>query len=159
MNFNDYGDKEIYRWTNQLKQYTHARTLTLIHIDSQAHTPIHTDAHAQETRVALPSFRSLRVPKSPWADWRLGGSPTPTNQPPLTNLNPLSHAWQCIRVCFIEHFIALTYGTIKIDLSHSKHKSVAKPKARQSYNVALYLLVYRPLSLSLSLSFSIILYL
>lgn len=75
----------------------------------------------------------------------------PTNLPWLTPIRP-SPAWQCIRVCFIEHFIALTYGTIKIDLSHSKHKSVAKPKARQSYNVALYLLV---LSLPLLLHHSV----
>lgn len=68
-----------------------------------------------------------------------------------------SPAWQCIRVCFIEHFIALTYGTIKIDLSHSKHKSVAKPKPEQSYNVALSICYC--IALSLSLSFSIILYL
>lgn len=153
MNFNDYGDKEIYRWTNQLKQYTHARTLTLIHIDTLTHPSTLMPTHKRLVLLCHPSGRFVCLRVLEQIDGLVARQHQPTIVPWLTPIPP-SPAWQCIRVCFIEHFIALTYGTIKIDLSHSKHKSVAKPKARQSYNVALYLL-----ALSLSLSFSIILYL
>lgn len=143
---------------NKSTETIHSRAA---HTHTDTHTHRHTHIHShtawcprtQETRVALPSFRSHRVPKSAWADWRLGGSPTPAitppfaPPPPLANPNSPTPLGNAFRVCFIEHFIALTYGTIKIDLSHSKHKSVAKPKAKQSYNVSLKLLVYSFLSL------------
>lgn len=144
---------------NKSTETIHSRAA---HIHTQTHTHILThiatqpDAHAHKRLVLLchPSGRIVCLRVLEQIDGLVARQHQPSPPPPPSSLanpncpTPLGNAF---RVCFIEHFIALTYGTIKIDLSHSKHKSVAKPKAKQSYNVSLKLLVYSCLSLCLHL--------
>lgn len=116
MNFNDYGDKEIYRWTNKLTQYTRTHS-----------------AHRCAECVAILPFR-LYVPPPKLVCLRVLEKIERTTDSPVACC-PHPALSNRIRVCFIELFSAHTYGTIKIDLIHARHKSVAnepKPKSEPS---------------------------